>query len=182
MVSEEAAAVLNNLRSEKAAGSGTQVEICFKLLKRVSGHLRGRSAQKKEILAVENLRAIVELEKHKSTALEEKFKEVTIEQDEMKKCMGLMMKEIQRLSKPIRDNYLIHISTLQQLNYLLLVAMWACGIIFIGPVNAISCWRLACTWTWTIKSHRLFLDATGSTLQDYMHLDSSFRSFMTPGL
>nr|GEZ27230.1 GPI ethanolamine phosphate transferase 2 isoform X2 [Tanacetum cinerariifolium] len=82
MVSEEDAAVLNNLRSEEAAGSGTPVEICFKLLKRVSGHLIGRSTLKKEILAVENLMTIVKLEKNKSTALEEKFKEVTVEQDE----------------------------------------------------------------------------------------------------
>nr|GEV42626.1 hypothetical protein [Tanacetum cinerariifolium] len=48
------------------------------------GHLRGRSAPKKEILVVENLRTIVELEKNKSAALEEKSKEVTMEQDEMK--------------------------------------------------------------------------------------------------
>nr|GEY33400.1 hypothetical protein [Tanacetum cinerariifolium] len=83
MVSEEAAAVLVcSATIEEAAGSGTPVEICFKLLKRVSGHLKGRSAPKKEILAVENSRAIVELEKNKSTALEEKFKEVTVEQDE----------------------------------------------------------------------------------------------------
>nr|GEV53922.1 myb domain protein 62 [Tanacetum cinerariifolium] len=51
---------MNKLRSEEAAGSGTPTEICFKLLKRVPGHLKGRSAPKKEILAVENLRAIVE--------------------------------------------------------------------------------------------------------------------------
>ncbi|GJT83173.1 Myb domain protein 62 [Tanacetum coccineum] len=66
---------LNKLRSEEAAGSGTPAEICFKLLKRVLGHLRGRSAPKKEILAVENLRAIVESKKNKSAALEEKLKE-----------------------------------------------------------------------------------------------------------
>nr|GEW55038.1 protein kinase-like domain-containing protein [Tanacetum cinerariifolium] len=88
---------------EEAAGSGTPAEICFKQLKRVPGHLRGRSAPKKEILAVENLRVIFESEKKKSTALEEKLKEVTVEQDEMKKCMGLMMKEIQRLSKLVPD-------------------------------------------------------------------------------
>ncbi|GKB66458.1 hypothetical protein Tco_0927870, partial [Tanacetum coccineum] len=103
MVSEEAVAVLNKLRSEEAAGSGIPEEICFKLLKRVPGHLRGRSAPKKEILVVENLRAIVESEKNKSTALEEKLKEVAVEQDEMKKCMGLMMQEIQRLSKLVPD-------------------------------------------------------------------------------
>ncbi|GJW22281.1 hypothetical protein Tco_0032903 [Tanacetum coccineum] len=45
-------------------------------------------------------------EKNKSAALEEKLKEVIVEQDEMKKCMGLMMKEIQRLSKLVPDNYL----------------------------------------------------------------------------
>nr|GEU72074.1 hypothetical protein [Tanacetum cinerariifolium] len=87
----------------QAVGSGTPAEICLKLLKRVPGHLRGRSAPKKEILAVENLRAIVESEKNKSAALEEKMKEVAVEQDEMKKCMGLMMKEIQRLSKLVPD-------------------------------------------------------------------------------
>nr|GEW11186.1 reverse transcriptase domain-containing protein [Tanacetum cinerariifolium] len=103
MVSEEAVAVLNKLRSEEAAGSGTPAEICFKLLKRVPGHLRGRSAPKKEILAMENLRVIVESEKNKSAALVEKLKEVAVEQDEMKKCMGLMMKEIQRLSKLVPD-------------------------------------------------------------------------------
>nr|GFB64209.1 hypothetical protein [Tanacetum cinerariifolium] len=37
-------------------------------------------------------------------ALEEKLKEVTVEQDEMKKCMGLMMKEIKRLSRLVSDN------------------------------------------------------------------------------
>nr|GEX27466.1 myb domain protein 62 [Tanacetum cinerariifolium] len=47
--------------------------------------------------------AIIESEKNKSAALEEKLKEVTVEQDEMKKCMGLMMKEIQRLSKLVPD-------------------------------------------------------------------------------
>nr|GFB49900.1 hypothetical protein [Tanacetum cinerariifolium] len=57
----------------------------------------------KEILAVENLRAIVESEKNKSEALVEKLKEVAVEQDEMKKCMRLMMKEIQRLSKLVPD-------------------------------------------------------------------------------
>ncbi|GKA77738.1 hypothetical protein Tco_0784275 [Tanacetum coccineum] len=90
---------INNLQSEDAAGSGTPAEICFKVLKRVPGHLRERSAPKKEILAVENLRTIVELERNKSEALEEKLKEVVVEQDEMKKCMGLMMKGIQCLSK-----------------------------------------------------------------------------------
>nr|GEZ40090.1 myb domain protein 62 [Tanacetum cinerariifolium] len=103
MVSEEAVAVLNKLRSEEAVGSGTPAKICFKLLKRVPGHLRGRSAPKKEILAVENLRAIVESEKNKSAALVEKLKEVAVEQDEMKKCIGLMMEEIQRLSKLVPD-------------------------------------------------------------------------------
>nr|GEW34130.1 hypothetical protein [Tanacetum cinerariifolium] len=91
------------LRSEEAAGSGTPAKICFKLIKRVPGHLRGRSEPKKDILAMENLRAIVESEKNKSAALEEKLKEVAVEQDEMKKCMGLMMKEIQRLSKLVPD-------------------------------------------------------------------------------
>nr|GEX16062.1 myb domain protein 62 [Tanacetum cinerariifolium] len=86
----------NKLRSEEAAGSGTPAEMCFKLLKRVLGHLRGRSTPKKEIFAVENLRAIVESENNKSAALEEKLKEVAVEHDEMKKCMGLMMKEIRR--------------------------------------------------------------------------------------
>ncbi|GJU36097.1 hypothetical protein Tco_1184451 [Tanacetum coccineum] len=103
MVSEEAVAVLNNLRSEEAVGSGTPAEICFKVLKRVPRHLRGRSTPKKKILAVENLRTIVELERNKSATLEEKLKEVAVEQDEMKKCMGLMMKEIQRLSKLVPD-------------------------------------------------------------------------------
>nr|GEW22967.1 hypothetical protein [Tanacetum cinerariifolium] len=103
MVSKEAVAVLNKLRSEEAAGLGTPAEICFKLLKRVAGHLRGCSASKKEILAVENLRAIVESEKNISAALEEKLKEVAVEQDEIKKCMGLMMKEIQSLSKLVPD-------------------------------------------------------------------------------
>ncbi|GJZ48554.1 hypothetical protein Tco_0602386 [Tanacetum coccineum] len=123
----------NNLRSEEAVGSGTPAEICFKVMKRVPRHyLRGRSAPKKEILAVENLRTIIELERNKSAALEEKFKEVAVEQDEMKKCMGLMMKEIQRLAFAYQLLYL--------------------------------------------------LDATGSTLQDYMNLDSNCHSFMTPGL
>nr|GEW00294.1 hypothetical protein [Tanacetum cinerariifolium] len=63
----------------------------------------GRSAPKKEVLTVENLRTIVKLEKNKSTTLEEKFKEVTVEQDEMKKCMGLMIKEIKRLSGLVSD-------------------------------------------------------------------------------
>nr|GEW93089.1 probable pre-mRNA-splicing factor ATP-dependent RNA helicase DEAH4 [Tanacetum cinerariifolium] len=35
--------------------------------------------------------------------LEEKLKEVAVEQDEMKKYMRLMMKEIQRLSKLVPD-------------------------------------------------------------------------------
>nr|GEU54604.1 hypothetical protein [Tanacetum cinerariifolium] len=42
----------------------------------------GHSAPKKEILAVENLRAIVESEKNKSTALEKNLKEVAVKQDE----------------------------------------------------------------------------------------------------
>nr|GEU42392.1 hypothetical protein [Tanacetum cinerariifolium] len=50
-----------------------------------------------------NLRAIVESEKNKSAALVAKLKEVAVEQDEMKKCMGLMMKEIQRLLKLVPD-------------------------------------------------------------------------------
>nr|GEZ69319.1 hypothetical protein [Tanacetum cinerariifolium] len=83
----------NKLRSEEAAGSGTPVEICFKLLKRVLGHLRGRSAPKKEILAVKNLKEIAESEKNKSAALEEKLKEVTVEQDEMKKSYGMILAE-----------------------------------------------------------------------------------------
>ncbi|GJY76608.1 hypothetical protein Tco_0481724 [Tanacetum coccineum] len=95
--------IQNNLQNEEAAGSGTLAEICFKVLKRVPGHLRGRSAPKKEILAVENLRIIVELEKNKSAGLEKKLKEVTVELDEIKKWMGLMMKEIKRLSGLISD-------------------------------------------------------------------------------
>ncbi|GKA92303.1 hypothetical protein Tco_0814228 [Tanacetum coccineum] len=39
---------------------------------------------KKKVLVMENLRTIVELKKKKSAALEEKLKEVTLEQDEMK--------------------------------------------------------------------------------------------------
>ncbi|GKE55776.1 hypothetical protein Tco_1494961, partial [Tanacetum coccineum] len=109
MVSEKAAAVLVcSATIEEAVGSGTPAEICFKVMKRVPGHyLRGRSAPKKEILAVENLRTIIELERNKSAALEEKLKEVAVEQDEMKKCMGLMMKEIQCLSKLYLINYCI---------------------------------------------------------------------------
>ncbi|GKD94106.1 hypothetical protein Tco_1373943, partial [Tanacetum coccineum] len=52
---------------------------------------------------MENLRTIVELEKNKSIALEENLKEVTLEQDEMKKCIGLMMKEIKRFSGLVSD-------------------------------------------------------------------------------
>nr|GEY09791.1 hypothetical protein [Tanacetum cinerariifolium] len=104
MVSEEADAVLVcSATIEEAPGSGTPAEICFKVLKCVPGHLRGHSAPKKEILAVENLRIIFELERNKSSTLEEKLKEVAVEQDEMKKCMGLMMKEIQLLSKLVPD-------------------------------------------------------------------------------
>ncbi|GKD86058.1 hypothetical protein Tco_1357212 [Tanacetum coccineum] len=55
------------------------------MLKPFTGHLRGRSTPKKEILAVENLKAIVELEKNKSAPLEEKLKEIAVEQDDMKK-------------------------------------------------------------------------------------------------
>nr|GEU71107.1 reverse transcriptase domain-containing protein [Tanacetum cinerariifolium] len=90
---------INNLRSEEAASSSTPLELCYKVLKCDPGHLRRCSEPKKEILAMENLRAIVELEKNKSTALEEKLKEVIVEQYEMRKCMGLMMQEIQRLLK-----------------------------------------------------------------------------------
>ncbi|GJX85107.1 hypothetical protein Tco_0335881 [Tanacetum coccineum] len=107
---------INNLQSEDAAGSGTPAEICFKVLKRVPGHLRERSAPKKEILAVENLRTIVELERNKSEALEEKLKEVVVEQDEMKKCMGLMMKGIQCLSKLVPHRSVeFHVSSLENL-------------------------------------------------------------------
>ena len=87
------------------------MEICLKVLKHVPGHLRGRSAPKKEILAVENLRTTVELEKKKSAALEEEvrvLKEEQVkhqkEQDEMKKNMGLMMEEIKRLSGLVSQN------------------------------------------------------------------------------
>ncbi|GJT56445.1 hypothetical protein Tco_0991499 [Tanacetum coccineum] len=91
-------------------------------------------------------------EKNKSAALEEKLKEVIVEQDEMKKCMGLMMKEIQRLSKLVPDNYLVSMHL--DLDYKIIPAVFGC----------------------------YWLYATGSTLQDYMHLDSNCHSFMTPGL
>ncbi|GJX27948.1 ribonuclease H-like domain, reverse transcriptase, RNA-dependent DNA polymerase [Tanacetum coccineum] len=94
MVSEEDAAVL--------VCSAT-IGNMFQMLKPFTGHLRGRSAPKKEIFAVENLKAIVELENNKSAPLEEKLKEVAVEQDDMKKCVGLMMQEIQRLSKLVPD-------------------------------------------------------------------------------
>ena len=94
------------------------MEICLKVLKHVPGHLRGRSAPKKEILAVENLRTTVELEKKKSAALEEEVRVLKeeqvkhqkeqasfkVEQDEMKKNMGLMMEEIKRLSGLVSQN------------------------------------------------------------------------------
>ena len=80
--------------------------------------IRGRSAPKKEILAVENLRTTVELEKKKSAALEEEVRVLKeeqvkyqteqasfkVEQDEMKKNMGLMMEEIKRLSGLVSQN------------------------------------------------------------------------------
>ncbi|PWA71819.1 hypothetical protein CTI12_AA277920 [Artemisia annua] len=118
MVNEEAEAVLKKLRSEEAAGSGTPVEICLKVLKHVPGHLRGCSAPKKEILAVENLRTTVELEKKKLAALEEEVQVLKeeqvkhqkeqasfkVEQYEMKKNMDLMMQEIKRLSGLVSQN------------------------------------------------------------------------------
>nr|GEV05029.1 hypothetical protein [Tanacetum cinerariifolium] len=85
----------------------------LQVLKRVPGNLRRCSAPKKEILAIEKLRAIVELEKNNSTALEEELKEVIVEQDEMKKCMGLMMQEIQHLSKPVPAKLDIHLLYLE---------------------------------------------------------------------
>ena len=67
---------------------------------------------------MENLRTTVELEKKKSAALEEEVRVLKeeqvkhqkeqasfkVEQDEMKKNMGLMMEEIKRLSGLVSQN------------------------------------------------------------------------------
>nr|GEY72221.1 reverse transcriptase domain-containing protein [Tanacetum cinerariifolium] len=66
------------------------------------------------ILVCSATMAIVESEKNKSEALVEKLKEVAVEQDEMKKCMRLMMKEIQRLSKLVPDKSVDWLSTFVQ--------------------------------------------------------------------
>nr|GEW43563.1 hypothetical protein [Tanacetum cinerariifolium] len=57
------------------------------------------------IITYEVKKLLVRVHQKKSAALEEKLKEFIVEQDEMKKCMGLMMKEIQRLSKLVPDKF-----------------------------------------------------------------------------
>nr|GEV72289.1 zinc finger BED domain-containing protein DAYSLEEPER-like [Tanacetum cinerariifolium] len=100
------------------------------------------------------VKMLVRVHHNKSAALEEKLKEVIVEQDEMKKCMGLMMKEIQRLSKlvPDKSTYIIDFIDVPSYTQVTLMCLFSHGA------------GLAFTYELLY-----LLDATGSTLEDYMH-------------
>ncbi|KAI3759193.1 hypothetical protein L6452_06810 [Arctium lappa] len=116
----------NELLSEEVASSCSPTEICLKKLHRIPGYIKGRAASTKHVLATENLRIELELEKNKSKALKEevkrikeeqlkvqeeqvkfqkeqaKFKEEQLkfqeEQNQMKDKMNLMMAQLSKLS------------------------------------------------------------------------------------
>lgn len=65
------------MQNDAAASSSTPAEICLKWLKRIPGHLKGRSAPKKQILANESLRQQVEHERKRAEASEKKVEQIT---------------------------------------------------------------------------------------------------------
>ncbi|KAJ9548270.1 LOW QUALITY PROTEIN: hypothetical protein OSB04_020813 [Centaurea solstitialis] len=90
--------IVNELLSEEAVSSCSPAEICLKKLHRIPGYVKGRAATTKQVLATENLRMELELEKNKSKALEEEVKRIKEEhgkfqeeQNQMKKQMDFMM-------------------------------------------------------------------------------------------
>ncbi|GJX26666.1 hypothetical protein Tco_0232962 [Tanacetum coccineum] len=68
---------ISNLQNDTAASSSTPAMICFKWLKRILGHLKGRSAPKKAILANESLHKQVEHERKRAEASKEKVEQIT---------------------------------------------------------------------------------------------------------
>ncbi|KAJ9563435.1 hypothetical protein OSB04_008595 [Centaurea solstitialis] len=95
----------NELLSEEAVSSCSAAEICLKKLHRIPGYVKGRAAPTKQVLATENLRMELELEKNKSKALEEEVKRIKEEhgkfqqeQNQMKKQMDFMMVQMSKLS------------------------------------------------------------------------------------
>ncbi|KAJ9553513.1 hypothetical protein OSB04_017558 [Centaurea solstitialis] len=105
MVNEKADEIWNELLSEEADSSCSAAEICLKKLRRTA-------ASTKHVLATENLRTELQLEKNKSKALEEEVKRIKEEQlkfqeeqakfqeehNEMKDKMNFMMTQLSKLS------------------------------------------------------------------------------------
>ena len=93
------------MKNDAAASSATPAEICLKWLKRIPGHLKGRSAPKKEILANERLRKQVEHERKRAEASEEKVEQLTEmcttlvqENADIKRKMGYVLDQLAHLT------------------------------------------------------------------------------------
>lgn len=93
------------MQNDAAASSATPAEICLKWLKRIPGHLKGRSAPKKEILANERLRKQVEHERKRAEASEEKVEQLTEmcttlvqENADIKRKMGYVLDQLAHLT------------------------------------------------------------------------------------
>ena len=95
----------NELLSEEAASSCSLAEVCPKKINRIPGYIKRRAASTKHILATENLRMELELEKKKSMALEVEVKRIKEEQvkfqeehNQLKDKMNRMMAQMSKLS------------------------------------------------------------------------------------
>ncbi|PWA48745.1 hypothetical protein CTI12_AA489200 [Artemisia annua] len=96
---------MSGMQNDAAASSATPAEICLKWLKRIPGHLKGRSAPKKEILANERLRKQVEHERKRAEASEEKVEQLiemctTLVQEnaDIKRKMGYVLDQLAHLT------------------------------------------------------------------------------------
>ena len=90
--------VQRDLENEEANSSSTPAEICIQKLGYIPGHLKGRSASKRNILANESLQRELELEKEKTKKLHIHINKIEKKHNNLKQKVDYLMKHLPHLS------------------------------------------------------------------------------------
>ena len=111
--------VQHDLENEEANSSSTPAEICIEKLGYIPGHLKGRSASKRNILANESLQRELQLEKEKTKKLQIHINKIEKKHNKMEKKHNNLKQKVDYLMK-----HLPHLSGWQsQVHYLKILFM-----------------------------------------------------------
>ena len=92
-----------DLENEEANSSSTPTEICIQKLGYIPGHLKGRSASKRNILANESLQRELELEKEKTKKLQRHINKIEKKHNKMEKKHNNLKQKVDYLMKHLPD-------------------------------------------------------------------------------